>query len=206
MWCTLCNTGFDWESGRLHNLNAFHNPHYTEYLQKRIQDRDGGIEPIVRQVNCDQRFGDLSMVRILDLLHDMNEADRIRVLQVIHQLKDIYLSVVPKIQPMFLTENLQDPHLTLRLAYMVNEISEERFAKVLYQREYAVIMSNEYRELLLTYMDITNDLLHRLLTAHELPLDSFAVEYTNLVHYTNQTIESLNTKFKKRLIKPLDNL
>lgn len=35
MWCTNCNTAFDWTHGTIiKNTQNFHNPHYTEYVQR----------------------------------------------------------------------------------------------------------------------------------------------------------------------------
>ena len=31
MWCTSCNTGFDWKTGKRIDLNRIHNPHFFEY-------------------------------------------------------------------------------------------------------------------------------------------------------------------------------
>lgn len=39
MWCTNCNSAFDWTTGRpLRNLEHFHNPHHAEYIQRIRQN------------------------------------------------------------------------------------------------------------------------------------------------------------------------
>lgn len=35
MWCTACNTPFDWGTGKVMNGRVVHNPHYFEYLRRR---------------------------------------------------------------------------------------------------------------------------------------------------------------------------
>ncbi len=35
MWCTACNTPFDWGTGRVMNGRNVHNPHYFEYMRRR---------------------------------------------------------------------------------------------------------------------------------------------------------------------------
>jgi hypothetical protein len=39
MFCTSCNTAFDWATGRELVTNQIHNPHYSEYLKKMGLDR-----------------------------------------------------------------------------------------------------------------------------------------------------------------------
>ncbi len=34
MFCTACNTAFDWATGQLLNTRQIHNPHYTDYLRR----------------------------------------------------------------------------------------------------------------------------------------------------------------------------
>jgi hypothetical protein len=36
MWCTICNTAWDWKSGRIET--KVHNPHYFEYMRNRATD------------------------------------------------------------------------------------------------------------------------------------------------------------------------
>lgn len=46
MWCTNCNTAFDYNSGKMLNTNRIHNPHYTEFLLKNPirHDENGCVE------------------------------------------------------------------------------------------------------------------------------------------------------------------
>lgn len=34
MWCTSCNTGFDWKTGKRISTNRIHNPHFFEYASR----------------------------------------------------------------------------------------------------------------------------------------------------------------------------
>lgn len=54
MWCTQCNTGFDWKSGRKINSDSIHNPHYFEW-QRTQPLRFNHTEPEPRQAHdCDR--------------------------------------------------------------------------------------------------------------------------------------------------------
>lgn len=35
MWCTNCNTAFDWKTRKILNTKNFHNPHYIEYVRSK---------------------------------------------------------------------------------------------------------------------------------------------------------------------------
>ena len=60
MFCTSCNTAFDWTTGRELVTNQIHNPHYSEYLRKMGLDRRTAAreEPALAQgqlfANCDR--------------------------------------------------------------------------------------------------------------------------------------------------------
>ena len=45
MFCTACNTAFDWASGAILNTRQIHNPHYTDYLRRTGQGNQGDQRP-----------------------------------------------------------------------------------------------------------------------------------------------------------------
>ena len=62
MWCTACNTGFSWRTGRIAE-GPVHNPHYFAYL--RSQGRDPTAVP-ARPLTCDEEL-DRNVLRALDI-------------------------------------------------------------------------------------------------------------------------------------------
>lgn len=38
MWCTYCNTPFDWLTGKIVDIKNFHNPHYIEYIREKRKE------------------------------------------------------------------------------------------------------------------------------------------------------------------------
>jgi len=38
MWCTHCNTPFDWLTGKIVDIKNFHNPHYIEYIREKRKE------------------------------------------------------------------------------------------------------------------------------------------------------------------------
>lgn len=54
MWCTKCNTAFDWASGEARDVEFFHNPHHAEWLVKVSQEQRAKGLPVRAPLNpCD---------------------------------------------------------------------------------------------------------------------------------------------------------
>ena len=60
MWCTSCNTPFNWMTGKIVTTKNYHNDHYVDYLKRRGQghshdecnDRLAPLQDILDRTDC----------------------------------------------------------------------------------------------------------------------------------------------------------
>lgn len=217
MWCTHCHARFDWESGQIYKANEFHNPHYIEFLRRNDLAPEERLdrqrpERVVDSLNCEDRWNLIPMVRVLDILKNCDppftSIQQQCIVSVVHQLKEVCHTTLPKLMPTFLQAGSEspegDPNLTLRLKYMIGDLTDDEFSLQLYQREYGVMMANEYRSVFDMYEQVTDDLLHSVVTFSQISYDAFVQEYDALIAFVNDTISDLNKKFKRKTIKLLE--
>jgi len=159
MWCTQCHTAFCWRTGRIET--TVHNPHYYEWMR-----RNGTLARNPADVVCGNELNHTVATTInglitMKMLGDKPNSANIKLLgknvgekcrRVVHFR---YVSV-PHYQ-----YNGEGVIQELRIQYMRQHISEERF-KMLLQKEHK--KSNKYREILevvqLLIATIT-DIIHR---------------------------------------------
>ena len=211
MWCTVCHARFDWTSGRFYASNAFHNPHLIEYLHaNRIAAEQVGerrVDMGEGRLRCGERFGDMNMVRILEILGDLTQDRRRAFLRVIEQLKNVRHTVLPKLEPPFLRDPVvggrEDPNLDLRLNYLVGDMDADKVSNELFQRERAIMIMNEYRGILGLYDDVCEDILRTSLS--DVTYDPIR-QHNGLVVEINKTLVELNDKFKRKVVAVINSL
>jgi len=125
MWCTSCNTGFNWRSGQIET--RLHNPHYFEWLQ-----RTGGAQNTRTpgDIQCGREL-DWDFTRRLrrnmeSKIPSVRSKKAMKIIESINHLRDVMMDRYQTND----VENNED----LRISYMRNLISEEAF-KITIQRE-----------------------------------------------------------------------
>ena len=137
MWCTQCHTAFSWRTGQLET--HIHNPHFYEWQRRN----NNGVAPrVAGDVPCGGLDLDYRLPMIINqaLRRKLNEKDAFgresedatllfrrieRIVQSTLHLREVQL-------PTFRVDHVQD-NLELRVAYLMNDITEEEF-KVRTQR------------------------------------------------------------------------
>lgn len=71
MWCTSCNTAFDWGRGNIiSNHQNFHNPHYTQYIRN---NRPANIQNSYTRIENCKYFSTAIKNRLHHIIRIMNE-------------------------------------------------------------------------------------------------------------------------------------
>ena len=142
MWCTVpgCNTAFDWSTGRVVN-GPVHNPHYHEWL------RQGNRMPEQANVDCQglprDRFNHHRLEWIYAVLdpgyiHGSLEA------QHAYRITCQWLQAIPESLDVMVRNEPYTPQIyeDLRIAYLQQRITKEKWASKLSHRETLRIKSS----------------------------------------------------------------
>jgi len=187
MWCTSCNTGFNWRTGKVAE-GPVHNPHYFEWL------RSQGRNPTQAQgvANCDHQTDRQVTIALQGGRGEPRGQD------------DRYLHEVWR-----LMREEQDPYgrrrdadyeancRILRVRFMAGEISEEDWKVALQRNEkdaHFQRAKNQVRDL---FVNAAGDLIRRVLTPGA---DKAAIraEVQALLDYCNASYANVSARFNRK--------
>ena len=169
MWCTMCNTAFNWNTGKAYDQNAnIHNPHYFEYLRTR-DGPNANVNP-----NPMQPCGGLRMWR--EFTHNLMSSNPYRqimnkrgirreltavdqafllanaVIQSINHIEDMDL---PRFDTRYVTNELT------RCEYLNQKIDETEFKKRLASNIRKKQKNDAYFQLFQMFVELAKDITQR---------------------------------------------
>lgn len=147
MWCTECHTFFSWTTGKIITSGPLHNPDYFEWMRRTGQT-------LQRQPG-DQYCGGIRFLRVP--YHHLNK-EGLRnmattyplILRKINHMNDITIRRV---------DNLRLDRLNEydRILFLLNELSEDEFAKLIQKREKQNTYNTALRNIIQMIIHITTD-------------------------------------------------
>lgn len=171
MWCISCHTAFNWRTGEI-ETGRIHNPHFIEFKKKTMMSREHGDIP------C----GGTPTFRELREIHAPN--DILQYALTIYRLEQELLYI--DMRPMDTTN--------MRIAYMLNDLSEEDFKTFLQRQEK---FREKMRDTLHLFEMMTNtggDLLRQFTLETERHAE--IVEVLNkLFEYGNEIIDTIQKRY-----------
>ena len=209
MWCTSCNTGFSWNTGKVATNNNIHNPHYFQWLatQNRVPNAErGGRENTClwgenRRLNYSMTFFNVNSNQQIDPQNDLTIANYI--MKVIASIGHIYAEDRPN--------NERQPYelmnRDIRVCYLRNLITEDKFKslclKRINQREFDQTLGMIYDTLNTVARGIVNSITR---TDTREQIREKYLELKGLIDYYNDHICKIYEKYKRggkfNLIKP----
>jgi len=172
IWCTQCQTAFDWKTGRI-ETGRIHNPHYFEYKKRGREHGD---------IPCGGRPSHRELV-------EMNAPDMILLIS----LEMLRLDYDNTYRFGFLYED----NRYLRMKFLLNEMTETEMKRELQFRDKYNSKTRDVRDIYTMYTDTAGDLLRQYvldISAENAIID----ELIELTDYTNIVIERIRARYRSR--------
>jgi hypothetical protein len=221
MWCTQCNTGFNWRTGMIINdVRNLHNPHYIEFMRKNPHFTYRPNHPLEEEKKNDAT---------LTTTTTTTECKQQPPTTLFNLILPTYATVIPRIQhlrPIILVDVISNFHqmmgdtrsyaLTLNdanqfdeihyaLKYLINDWTEKQWRIRLETHDRHTQVNQEYCDVILTCLIIMSDLFFEFVTNPTLKpitvLNSIQLikQLTTIVDYTNDVIHQMNILYKRTI-------
>lgn len=164
MWCVECKVFFNWNNGEIITGGALHNPEYLEWMR-----RTGG--QLHREIG-DQYCGGMPNILVKQetiILINTKYGEDVRMyVKTIQELCRRVNHIADWDMRRFPITPLDQINQNIRLRYLLDEITEEKFSRELQLSEKKNNYNNEIRCILTLITEVVSDKLRELLSVQEL--------------------------------------
>lgn len=198
MWCTACNTAFNWRTNVIAS-GPVHNPHYFEWL--RLNGVEGNQGNPVQ--GCDA-IDDRALTRILedrgrrsyqpDAVPLTKEQRTNRYLYEAYRIRNEYADPYLRRQQ----DDTEETFRRLRVRYMTDEITEEEWKVALQRTEKDTLFQRAKNEVRDVYANAARDILRGLLSKGA-DKEAIRKQIETLVDYVNESNATLMKRFGRKL-------
>lgn len=193
MWCTTCNTAFDWTTLEIITHRRIHNPHFFEWQRAhnnynvRLGDQDNNeqcelpdehaLHYKLYSLLIDEKHIDFCMWIPTSILHNTH------ILEHNFILNDILLG-----------------NQDLRIKYLLHEIDDTRFKQQLFVREKINAKNLDVRRLIELVIQICTDYLIKIYaTTNKTDCMNILGEIRELIKYVNKQLSCISEKYNMKV-------
>jgi len=214
MWCVCCKTAFNYRTGVV-DKGVIHNPEYNRYLRERaarMAAADGNPEAVAEPPAPPRAEGDVPCGRAN--IHGERELPATYDRFAVKMHQTLKLNGTPAgntimaIYHAFNHNNYairrrygeavapEARNRDIRIKFLLGDIDETAFKRLLHQREKAEAKKNEYREAFTTFQNITADYLVLVYTAEtKKAAEDLAEEMERLRVFTNDLLGQIAARY-----------
>ena len=168
MWCTSCNTAFNWKSGKI-ETGRIHNPHFFEFQKRSREHADipCGGRPSFSELHEHNAPDD-----VLDITIILHKIDR----DIINRYGNIY----------------DEDNNHLRISYMLKSISEQDFKIELQKRDKLKDKIQDIRDILEMFTNSVGDFLRQWILDKNV---NIIENIDELIRYSNNVIQDIRKRY-----------
>lgn len=191
MFCVDCHTAWSWKLGTIEN-GVIHNPHYYDFLRKK---NNGFIPRNPGDNQCAQRLPGYHLLLQHFVINSIVLPKKIDFeIKNIHRLI-AHINVVELRRYNY--NHTNDTFKKERVLYLLNELSEKDFKKILQQREKRNNKYKEFSQVYQMFIDVGTDTLVKIYEAfsiEEIIIHSRVFE--PLIKYFNESLGAIGKRYK----------
>ena len=202
MFCTKCNTPFDWRTGRPIN-GPVHNPHYFEWMRSR-EGANADVRIQTPEFNCNQELSNRFMGSLSEYLRSKYLAGgcrrnpiETRIINTCRNTIHLRHVIYPQYDVDFVRANEQ-----LRVKYMIQEIDEAKFKTAIQANDKKHQRNVELRNVFdLMYHAIT-DILYRTRDAlgRNADIEPIVEEIDQIIAYANEHLGEISATYGSTIV------
>ena len=209
MWCPSCHSAFNWNTGRI-ETGIIHNPHFYDYQRRNggnanpnrnVGDIPCGGLPDINELNTffdkptqiqNRRFYNMrNYYQNSPPREDLNEKEQ--MVYDSHRIIVHIENVELRLNFREIVVNNQD----LRVRYLLNEINEEDFKRIIQQREKKSEKTKDIINILRMFSLTSSDMLRQLVLKH-MSTPEYCSEINNLRQYTNDNLSIIGGRYSSK--------
>ena len=183
MWCTQCHTSFSWSSGEVIK-GRVHNPHFYEWMRHNTQAQ---VQRELGDIPCG---GLISLHQLKKLTAPLSSEDIKFAFDTHRELLDIQDVRLP-----FYRTDAVANNMDLRIQFLMNSISAEKFKETLQKREKKSIRYREIYDVLEMFLFTSIDMINNLTIDPVKMFPTFEKEVTELSKFGNAQLSKISKRY-----------